>query len=162
MATPYEEEWYRTYIQGGDITSHLRSINREGLSSEEATSLESFVISLGREMGSAWTPGGCTIIQNLTEFANRKHPRSSFANYFGLLVPKRYIRSHFFWIANAHEGNKILILDPTGVPKDKAYFQTGDTSSIVPYFGLADKATGFHREVYDKMQDMDDWGTRDL
>jgi hypothetical protein len=34
--------------------------------------------------------------------------------------------------------------------------------NITTYFGLVSSATGSHKAVYSKMQDLDEWRTRDL
>jgi hypothetical protein len=74
---------------------------------------------------------------------------------FSELKDQRYLHSHFFWITRIRD--KTFVLDPTGVPKDLRQY-----SDITPYFGLVENSSGSHRKIYDKMQDLDSWGTRGL
>ncbi len=111
-------------------------------------------------MRDIFAPGHCRAIPSLTDRANRLYEtwcRSAFQP----LKPMRYARDHFFWVLNAKTGDKQVIVDPTGVPTawEGSSYKLG---SVQPYFGLIEKAPATHQRIYRAMQEMDDWGTRDL
>lgn len=155
--------WCDEYVRGADVSEHLTFFNREGLTEEEGDAVYISLVRLGEKTGNMWTPGNCRNMPELTKFANRYYIRSPASKFFKKLIPKRYLHSHFFWCSDSREGNKQLIIDPTGVPEDfQEHLQNNDDLRIKPYFGLFGKAPETHEYIYQRMEDMDDWGTRSL
>lgn len=128
----------------------------EGLTQSEQTAIYDYLEKLCLRTGHLWKPGGCRNIPGYTEEANDELSLSSAKNVLTKLVPKRYIHNHFFW--SSKKADELFIIDPTGVPDDNKNMD----ENISPFFGLLKNSTGFRRTVYEKMEDMDNWGTRDL
>ncbi len=127
-----------------------------GLTQAEQTAISGYLSGLCLRTGHVWKPRGCTNIPDYTEEANDELGRSSAKAVLTKLVPKRYIHDHFFWASK--KADEPFIIDPTGVPDDGK----NRDGNISPFFGLLKSSTGFHRTVYEKMESMDNWGTRDL
>ncbi len=128
----------------------------DGLTPTEQTAIRDYLGKLCLRTGHLWKPGRCTNIPNYTEEARDELRSSSAKGVLTKIVPKRYIHNHFFWVSN--KANELFIIDPTGVPADARNVDI----DITPFFGLLENAKGFHKVVYENMQDMDNWGTRDL
>jgi len=153
-------EWYQEQARGVDPANFTKYLNREGLEVEEADSLTLFVIKLCRVMGNQWKPQNCTVVPQLTPFANEIYRRTFTSDpLFAELVAKRFLHDHFFWASKLYRTGEPLILDPAGVP---ANLSKVVISEITPYFGLSGKAQHPKEIVYRNMEDMDDWGTRDF
>ncbi|MFH0890027.1 MAG: hypothetical protein V1836_02690 [Candidatus Aenigmatarchaeota archaeon] len=129
---------------------------RDGLTQHEQTAIRDYLERLYLRTGHLWKPSGCTNIPDYTEEANDELSLSSAKGVLTKMVPKRYSHSHFFWASK--KVDELFIIDPTGVPNDSKNMD----ENISPFFGLLKNSTGFHRTVYEKMKNMDDWGTRDL
>ena len=131
----------------------------DGLSEEERRELRSMLGFLVVHIGENFRPGNCRSIPALTGLANRVCRATSRLGSFRELVPKRYLRNHYFLTMPEVGGDRIIIVDPTGVPED---FSKPYDSPITPYFGLREYAPDSHRKVYSAMEDMDDWGIREF
>jgi len=71
--------------------------------------------------------------------------KSATNEYFTQIVPQNYMDEHFFLLMLSREG-KEFVIDPCGVPiKEKDWSYPED---IIPYFGLVEYATGFHKVIY--------------
>ena len=141
------------------MQSYTKYIEHAGLTEHESSALENFLFNFYSSYGNRFSPGNCALIPDLTEFARKAQITTFLGGFFERINPKRYLRSHFFLAAKSRRDKDDLIIDPTGVPLNHGDLKL---KSIVPYFGLKSRATGFHKHVYDNMNEMDDWGTRDL
>ncbi len=141
-----------------DFSRFDKYFKRNGLTGSEQYSISDYLSRLYRRTGHLWKPHKCRIIPDHTEEANEELRLSLAKSILKRIVPKRYIRSHFFWVASTNKGS--FIIDPTGSPhiKKSCY----EDSDIVQFFGLLPHAADYQKIVYEKMEDMDDWGTRDL
>lgn len=138
-------------------TYFINELNEEGLSKPQIDNVKNFIIELYVSMAPEWRPGNCRAMDRLVSVAERARGINGCSNFFGKIRTMRYGREHYFWVSDTKKGD--FILDPTGVPIKPI------SKTIVPYFGLADKVPErpeFRKWVYDKREEMDDWGTRNL
>jgi len=129
----------------------LEHFNTQGLSKLEITAIRTLITQLWRETGTSWMPQFCHNIPPKTDLANRILQESMYNDLFGQIKAKTHWHGHYFWALELKKG-KTVILDPTGVPVGKTLYE-----NIIPYFGLISEAKGFHKTVYEDMQDDDGW-----
>ena len=139
-----------------DMEYFLEFFNREGLSIEGIIASERLIPSLHIHLGRFWKSGSCRYLDSHTEEANRIRVMTGTDKYFEVINNKRFQRKHYYWASQTDDG--IFVLDPTGVPIDLKK----QRENILPYFGLQEYATGSYNEIYSQMEDIDEWGTRDL
>ncbi len=132
-------------------------ITTEGLDSREADQFQQFLKSFFDKTKKEWEPGGCRNIPELVEIANQIASEQKAFND-SKFVAKRFSRGHY-WIQIEQDDGQIIIVDPSGIPKDP---QNYDRKHILPYFGPLDSAPEYAKKIYETAEDMDDWGTRDL
>ncbi|MEM5793688.1 MAG: hypothetical protein QXS48_04585 [Candidatus Aenigmatarchaeota archaeon] len=118
---------------------------KSGLKKEERKAVKDFLEKLCKKTGYAWRPGLCRYIPKVIELAKQTLKESCAKNYFYEIVLKNYDDRHFFLLMLSFEGKKFVV-DPTGVPEKERTWVFPD--DIKPYFGLIEKAKGFHRVVY--------------
>ena len=150
MGTIYDVEQIRTTAR----YNRHKYICTNGMNPEEAIVFKSLIEELSLYLDKKWYKGNCRYIPAQTGVANKIMSYAS-RNLFDILLPKRYIHNHFFWASALSRTSVPVILDPTGV-------LIHDTNEIVPYFGLLSEAPESHKRVYNRMEDMDDWGTREF
>lgn len=137
-----------------------RYFSPAGLNRGEEDTVRFFLLDLEKITGREWRPGNCTAVPALVGSAGSIYIRSLWKDYptmFTKPEPKRYLHLHFFLSSKLNRTGESLILDPTGVPTE-----WGNDNSIKPYFGLREAAAGNHHRVYEQMEELDDWGVRDL
>jgi len=118
---------------------------KSGLSKGEEKGIENFLERFCKKTGYIWKPGLCKYIPKILDLAKETLKESCAKKYFYDVVLGNYKEGHFFLLILSFEGKKFVV-DPTGVPeKEKAWVFPDD---IKPYFGLIEKAKGFHKIVY--------------
>jgi hypothetical protein len=141
---------YRMYTKK-DVSYFLERFNTKGLSKLEITAIRTLIEQLWRKTGSEWLPAHCEIVPEKTNLAKKIMQELQHNGVFEQISAKRYMHTHFFWSLELKTG-KTVILDPTGVPVGADY------DNVIPYFGLVNEAPGFHKKVYETMEDDDGRG----
>ena len=137
----------------------LEHFNKEGLIDKDIQRAKDFIGLLYRATGNSWRPGNCMYLP--TDKANEVRDNNYFlSKFFGEVKDKRLSHIHFYWVSETPHG--LFILDPTGVPTSEDLYKEDYDDYILPYFGLPENSSGYHRMVYDQMQDLDNLGKRDL
>ncbi len=134
----------------------LNYFNRQGLDINEIDISIILLKKIYNETNEIWRPCECRTLCLVTEIANKILNNFEANNFFGEIKNKKFGYIHFYWVSKTKKRD--FIIDPTGIPE---YNQYGK-EVIIPYFGLKDYAKDNHKKVYDKMEDLDSWGTREF
>ena len=139
----------------------LKHLNRDGFTEEDGNLFYEFVKALGYRAGKLWIPCYCKAGFNVhTDFANELLSKMEARKILKQLATKRTAKIHYYWSAERVKDGETVILDPTGVPVTPEDYN--NSSLIQPYFGLRELAPKNHKFIYSLMEDVDEWGTRDL
>lgn len=120
-------------------------LETEGLTSEETGAVRDFLAEFCKKSGYLWKPSLCKYFVKLCKLGNEVLQKSAASEYFTQIVPQNYMDEHFFLLMLFRDGREFVI-DPCGVPvKENDWLYLKD---IIPYFGLVEHATGFHKVIY--------------
>ena len=136
-------------------------IKTNGLKEDEKNRFIDLLKSIYKiDNGVSWTPGNCSHADYLAEQIRSIIIENS--RFSGLKADAmRFYRSHF-WIEVKGFGEKVLVIDPFGIPKNFPDVRLDQGKNILPYFGMINFAPKSTKLVYRKGKLLDNWVTRDL